>query len=84
MSAMLKPNNMNMLNSLFEYIFCAAALCKLIVKMINSINIKKSHSYIFLTEKKTSSIQLISIKFSNLKTLKEAASQILTALLSAL
>lgn len=74
---------MDMLNSLLECILCGAAPSKSTVQMTNSFNNEKSHGYVSLIEKDTPSIQPITTKSSNPKTPEEAASQILTALLSA-
>lgn len=73
---------MDMFNSLLECIPCVAAPPKPTIQTANSFNIEKSHGYESLPENETPSLQPIT-KSSNPRTPEEAASQILTALLSA-
>ncbi|KAI4132926.1 MAG: hypothetical protein LQ347_002360 [Umbilicaria vellea] len=73
---------MDMLNSLLRCIPCAPAPRKRLVNLADNFSIEKSHGYASLSEKEPS-IQPLTTKSSDRQTPDDAASHILTALLSA-
>ncbi|KAL9101503.1 MAG: hypothetical protein Q9187_009242, partial [Circinaria calcarea] len=73
---------MELLNSLLECFPCTPPPRNSTVNMTASFTTEKSHGYVFLTDKETPHIPP-NTKSSNPKSPEEAASQILTTLLSA-